>query len=405
MSFFSIKTTVAAAVFAVSALPAFAQDCGVESAHWIGEDETSSDIATASASMDKLSLVPLNGAYVSLFTLSEQANVRVEAAAQGGGDTVLQLLDQTGRVILEDDDSGGNGSARAETVLDAGTYCVSTRSFDGDVLMAHVRIGLIDHEPLTNGGGSTDNSDAPQCTPDTDAVQLSSGSIDSLFPDGAQATNSINDVAYYRFDLSGPTALSLTAENTSADPVLYLFSNSGELLAENDDFDGYNSRIDMSTPLPAGSYCVGVRALSDGDQPVTVSIFEYDEAAITAGIYDRAETSPPLDGSHPVEELGLLAGRQRVDLRSEGPAVWFSFEVDEPGLILIEGITVGDTDPVLTLFDDVGRQLAYNDDTGSTRDALVTAKVSPGTYVLAVTQAGESVGSIRLLLERYVAVE
>lgn len=401
----SLKATIAAVIFAASALPAFAQDCGVESAHWIGEDEASSDVATASSSLDKLSLVPLNGSYVSLFTLSEQANIRMEAVAQGGGDTVLQLLDSNGRIILEDDDSGGNGSARAETILDAGTYCVSTRSFDGAIMMAHVRIGLTDHEPLTDGTSSDGGTSAEVCTPDTPAEQLASDALNNLFPAGAQAVNSVNEVAFYRFTLSEASGFSITAENTAADPVLMLYSNSGELLAENDDFDGYNSRIDMSSQQPAGDYCIGLRALSDGNELVTVSVFGYDEAAITTGLYDRAETSPPLDGSHPVEDLGTLGGRQRVDLRSEGPAVWYSFEVDEPGLVLIEGIVVGETDPVLTLFDDVGRQLAYNDDTSDGRDALITAKVFPGTYVLAVTQAGEAVGSIRLLLERYVPVK
>ncbi len=407
MAHISIRTTLAALFVIGSAIPAFAQDamCGLDNnGYWIGDDEAGSDIATATDNLDKLSLVAANSVYVSLFTLSEQANVRMEAVAQGGGDTVVQLYDEVGRIILEDDDSGGDGSARAETLLDAGTYCLATRSFDGNTMMAHVRIGLSDFEPLTSGTSGGGGGGAAVCTSDTDALDLASGALDALLAEGVSATNSVDNTPFYRFTLDAPSALSLTAENVSADPVLELYSSTGELLAENDDTNGYNSRIDMSLPLAAGEYCVAVRALSDTSLPITVSVFAYDEASILTALYDAGNASPPLDGTHPVQDMGLVGARERVDQGLSDKAVWYSFDVEESGLILIEAIGVGESDPVLTLYDDLGRQVAYNDDTSAGRDAQISTRILPGTYVFAVTQAGGGSGAVRLLLERYVAV-
>ena len=105
-------TALAAALLAISALPAAAQEaaCGpsVPPGTWVGGAAATSDIATGGAPFDQLGEVPPAGYWVSNFTLSAEAAVRVEAQGRYGADPVIELYDATGTLVLTDDDSGGN---------------------------------------------------------------------------------------------------------------------------------------------------------------------------------------------------------------------------------------------------------------------------------------------------------
>ena len=83
--------------------------------------------------------------------------------------------------------------------------------------------------------------------------------------------------------------------------------------------------------------------------------------------------------------------------------MWYSFEVYEGGLVLIEAIAQGQGDPVLIMYDDLGRQVGYNDDSDGSLNSLLTVRVQPGTYLVAVKQLDHSTrGVIRMVFERYV---
>ena len=396
----------AAGLIFAAALPAAAQEnlCGGtgDNGQWIGGDAINSDITTAPDYMEQMALVLLRNEYVSLFTVSAGTDVRIEAAGRGNGDTIIDVRNETGEIILSDDDSGGMGASRGELFLDPGTYCVSMSSYDGSPLTGFVRVGRMEHEALTQGFDSEPMMGGEACTADTPAMDLSG----DVVAQDITAINTIDGTPFYRFTLAVDAPITLTAENPDADPVLTLYDNDGNLLAENDDFDGLNSRIDMQTALPAGTYCVGLRALSDAFQPVTLTIKGYDAAEVLNTLYARGEASPPLDGSYPVTSLGVIASRIRQDAQVTGETSWFAVEVEEAGLLLIEAIAQGNGDPVLVLFDDLGREIAYNDDFGSGLDSQVTARVQRGTYMIGVRQLDETVqGFIRILAERFVPAQ
>jgi hypothetical protein len=396
MSCFTLR--LAAAVLGLAATGANAQQtdlCGGigENGQWIGGDAAGSDISRAPDHLEQMALVMLRDEYVALFSLSDPGPVRVEAAARGTGDTVIDLYDAAGNIVASDDDSGGNTDSRAELTLDPGTYCLALRSFDGSPLTGLVRVGRPEHPPLTEGLGPTPVATRGTCDP----------SAATPITLGAPLSAPVETTPYYSFTLDQPTALSLTAENQNADPVLTLYDAQGDWLAENDDFEGLNSRIDMAEPLPAGQYCLAVDALGDTTLPVVTSVRDYDPEEVMQSLYDRAEAAPPLDGSYPVTDLGQVQTRQRTDARVGGAAAWHVVEVPAPGLLLIEAIAQGQGDPVLTLFDDLGRQLGHNDDSGGTLDSRLALRVQPGTYLVAVRQVDDSLQSvIRVLFERYV---
>ncbi|TBX27974.1 DVUA0089 family protein [Nioella sediminis] len=398
------STALAGALLTLMALPATAQEaaCGanVPAGDWVGGSASTSDIATATAPFNLVGAVPPGSYHVSNFTVSQPVPVRVEAQGQFGGDPVIELYDQSGTMVLTDDDSGGNWASRGELTLAPGTYCLATRSYGGGPIQADIRVGLVDHAALTMGSGG---SNIQACTAGTPATPLGNGPIDQVAGQEARATNSVNGAPYYRFTLSTPTPVSIRAENQSADPYIYIYDAQGLLLDENDDYNSLNARVDFPEPLPAGSYCIGMRALNNPDLPVEVSVQVYSEANMMQDLYANGEASPPPDGSaFPVVQLGDLTTMLINDGTVGADARWLSFNVPEGGLVLIDAVGIGMSDPMIALFDGVGRELAFNDDANNSLDSQIAARVAPGTYMLAVMQYHRQNGAIRVAIERYV---
>lgn len=391
-------STLAACLLGMAAMPALAQDanlCGGAGAQgqWLGGDEANSDISGTFDYLEQMALVLMRNEYVGLFNVSVPGDYRIEAAGNGSGDTVIDIRDASGEIVISDDDSGGNAASRAETFLNPGTYCVSLRSFDGSPLTGFVRVSRPEHEPLTEGFMMDDGMMGGEC-------DLSMAQPIEL---GQSMTSAINATPYYSLNLANPTAISMTAENENADPVLSLYDSNGDWLAENDDFDGLNSRIDMADTLPAGQYCIGLHALSDEFAPVTLTVSEYDPEEVMMSLFARGEAAPPLDGVYPVTKLGEITTRLRQDVNVGGDAAWYAFDVYDGGLMLVEAIAQGQGDPVLFMYDDLGRQVGYNDDADGTLNSLLTVRIQPGTYLVAVKQLdGATQGFIRLVFERYV---
>ncbi len=400
--------------FTVLALPVAAQGlCGGvgDNGQWIGGTEDMSDVTTATTHMEQMALVLMGNEYVALFNVSAATDVRVEAEGRGAGDPVIDLRNAAGDIVVSDDDSGGNGASRAELFLDPGTYCLSMRSYDGTPMTGFVRVGLLSHEALTDGmtaieeppideeyyGGTCDLAAA---TP------MATGAIDDMLAGGVTLTATATDAPYLSFQLASDQMITVTAENETADPVIAIYDEYGNWIGENDDYNGLNSQIDISYPLYAGNYCITVSALSDAAAPITVTVKAYDQAAGLLGMYDRGEAAPPMDGSYPITMLGALDQRIRQDIQTNDMTTWFAMDVKQGGLIVIEAVTNGMGDPTLVLFDDFGRQVAYNDDANNTLDSMIAARVLPGTYLVGVRQIGGAQQVLtRMLFERYVPAE
>lgn len=411
--------TTAVVGLSAGAVSAQVVSCGGIGAagQWMGGTPDASDISTAAGPLTLSGLpVALDGSTVGFFSLSAAGDVRLEAQPVDGGDSVIELYDEAGALLVTDDDSGGGWASRAETLLQPGNYCAVTRGYAGGGLVTDMRVGRLEHETITEGlsGGFFGGGGDPffvgidPCTSDTLAVELSTGSLDGvLFDGGVSASNTITAVPYYRFTLDSPQAISVRAENPSADPYIYFFDGNGTLMAENDDYESLNSRIDFTSALPAGTYCIGMRSLSNPDLPVTVSVVGYDAAAALAELYSSGDAAPPMDGSFPIIDLGVLPGRTVRDAQISGQeATWFAFEITQQGAVVIDAVEVTDSDPVIILYNDLGQELAFNDDSGGSLNSQITARVGAGRYLLAVRQYSDSYqGIIRIATERYVPAQ
>jgi len=396
-----------------TALPGLAQGlCGGvgDNGQWIGGDEATSDIATSDAYLEQLALVLAANEYVANFTLSAPMDIRIEAEGRGVGDPVIDIRDASGNIIASDDDSGGNGASRYEGYFEAGSYCMSMRSYDGAPMTGFVRVGRLEHEALTDGF-ITDEPFADPALAGCDMAMLTylgdGTSVDGMLASGGvSGTASVDEVPFWGFVLNDYTRLTIRAENESADPYITLYDEFGNYLAENDDYEGLNSQLDTGYELSPGGYCLAMSALTDTSLPITVSMTEYDAQAAMLTMYGTAEASPPLDGSYPVTRLGDLANRLRTDVQTTTDATWFAFDVGRAGLVVIEAVSGDAGDPSLTLFDDLGRFIAFNDDANETFDPMLVARVMPGTYLVAVRQLDNADATLtRMVFEHYLAAE
>ena len=406
------------ALFAAFAGQAAAQgvSCGGvgDGAPWLGQTRAASDIASVGGALSLGAVQVQPGTRVAaLFTLSAPMQVRLEAAPTDAfGDTIVELFDATGRLVVLDDDSGGGLASRAEPELAPGDYCIAVTGYAGSGVTANLQVSRLEMASLTPGlaGGFAGTEGMPPfvgvqpCLPSTPAVALGQGPVDGQLMQGVRAVNTISGAPYYRFTLASPQSLTIQAENPSADPYIYVFDGSGALLAENDDYDSLNSRIDFTRPLAAGDYCIAMRSLADPNLPVTVTVSGFDARAMLSEQYSAGEVAPPLDGSWPVENLGLLPPQVTRDWRVPGEsAQWFSMEVPTAGLILVTADEVSDSDPVITLFDASGNMVGMNDDSNGTLNSQLAVPVQPGRYMLAVRQYAPSYqGVIRIGVGRYV---
>ncbi|MBS1301934.1 DVUA0089 family protein [Loktanella sp. SALINAS62] len=392
-----------------SATPVFAQNpnCAGSggSGVWIGGTAENSDIATIDSFAEQMALVLNGNQYASVFTLSAPATTRIEAQGRGNGDPVLALFGPDGVEILTDDDSGGGGAARAEVDLDPGTYCAIVRSYDNAPMTAFVRIGRDDTEALTDG--TDDTPFQPTNPPGAEQAGCdASESFGTLAQNGAPLSvdAAAADGGILRFDLTEPMAITITASNEDADPLIRLNGPDGASLGENDDYDGLNARLDMTDPLAPGTYCIGLDALGDPTLPITVAVTAYDPAAALQALYARGDAAPPMDDSYPITELGVLENTLQKDIDTSGDTTWFSVTMPESGLILTEAnsIATATGDPWLVMFDAAGRKIAQNDDAGMDTNALMTARVAAGTYLIGLKQIGGGQAWVRLLMERFI---
>jgi len=365
---------------------------------WVGGDSSNSDLSTLTAALDADGRIPAEGQLVRLFSLAAETDVRLEVAGRPTGDPFVTVLGADGVQVAADDDSGGDYAARVETTLAPGTYCLVARGYDSEPIDAAVRLGRADHEPLTASEGEN-----LSCMSDA-LPALGGGPLDGdALAAGVRVSSTAGRTPAWSLTLATPTTLTVSARSSSGDPVLTLRDENGSVLAENDDAEGTNSRIDVPRELPAGEYCVQLDDLGGPDNMIDVALAPYDPVAARLRQIEAGDFAPLAADEVPVRTLGSVETSLISDVAVSDKAEWLSFEMPEDGLLLIEAIGQG-VDPMIVLFDRVGRRLAENDDGSSGLDSLLAERLRAGTYRVAVKLANgqDAIGNVRVLLERYL---
>lgn len=385
------------------------QACGGD-VQWLRGD-SGEDITAGSAPLT--AQVQVTGGQQAMFAFRVSADsqaLRVEASAMDG-DPAIALLTGDGDLIDENDDTPGSLNPALETSVGPGVYCVEVRSVGDRAMSAMLQVSRPEQAALLANEGQGTGIDAiAPCTVDTPAAALVSGALDASLDQGAvTVTQDGMQTGYYRFSLSQPASVTLRAASPTLDPAMRLFDAQGALLAQNDDADGLNARLDFASALGAGDYCIAVAALSAQPGELTVTAERLDVQAFLRNAYRKGELSPPVDGSYPIQTVDLAQMKQTVVLH-DGAAQWLGFDLDQPTVVIVSayGALVG-ADPRLVLFAASGAVAGENDDADGGTDArLGPLLLEPGRYHLGVVDAGRndgSTGSIRpigLIFDRFL---
>lgn len=278
-------------------------------------------------------------------------------------DPMLALYDSSGAQIGMDDDGGDGLNSYLEfTAPTTGNYYVGARGFGEDASGAYV---------LTAHAG-----DVP-ATVETDA----SLSADGDYREGALAPAGDRD--WYRVDLAEGQSLRIAMDSSTSgdplgDPFLVLYGPDGAEVARDDDGgDGLNAFLEHTATV-AGPHYVEARGF-------------VDEAS---GRY-LISIVPGEIGSTPDAAQALQAnGDPRMSfIGTAGDVDWFVIEMVEgrPYRINVESAEPGAlADPMLTLYDSSGTQVAQDDDGGRGLNAFLSyASPTGGPYFVGVSSYGD----------------
>ncbi|MGL5010088.1 MAG: hypothetical protein ACRC6I_09410 [Paracoccaceae bacterium] len=411
--------TLAAGVWVVSAFAAAAQEAAPESgpvcagvaSTWIGGTAEGSVVGTDSAPLVQQASASASQVPVFAFRIDGAAQeTRIEAAAVAGGDPYITLTAPDGRILVENDDYGGGLNAQAVSLLEPGDYCVRLSSVGGEAISATVQVSRTDQTALLPEAADTTIA---ACLPSTEKTPLADGPLGAALAAGRVSRDIGSGVAYLGFDLAEEASLTLRAESEMLDPQIKLYDGAGVLLAENDDADGLNARLDFLTALPPGSYCLAAGPLSAGEGTVNVSVETLDRDSYLRGAWRRGELAPPEGADYPVQAIDLAKEKETMMLH-DGAAQWLAFDIPEETVLIVSSFgQLTGADTRLTLFGASGIPVATADDSEAGLDAkLGPVVLGAGRYRLAVMDVGSTEGAtggpirpIGLVFERFTRVK
>ncbi len=306
--------------------------------------------------------------------LEEGQSYRFTLDASGDdpiGDPLIRLHDASGAEVGVDDDGGeGLNSYLEFTAPSTGNYFVEASSFTGDAT-----------------GGYTLSAHAGDIPADntTDASLSSEGD----YREGMLAPAGDRD--WYRLDLAEGQAVRIGMQVTGTpdsigDPYLIVYGPDGaEITRDDDGGDNLDSYLEVQAAT-AGTYFVEARGFSED------ATGRYAINVVGGEIGAGADGAEALMGN----------GDPRTSLiGAPGDADWFAIELVEgrPYRIMVDGMDPNALgDPMLTLYDSTGTQIAADDDGGRGLNSyLYFASPTGGTYFAAVSAYdGQSTGRYQI---------
>ncbi|MCB9450502.1 MAG: SH3 domain-containing protein [Anaerolineaceae bacterium] len=313
------------------------------------------------------------------------------AATSGDLDPLLVLLGPDGQEVSRNDDAAPN--TRDAHLLDL------TLAVPGDYVILATRYQ--EAQGLSEGGFTLSLSAQANAQPSSDVP------VGEPIQVNVPVNGTLNDDHYISFfSLTGGAGdaynIAMTASSGDLDSLLIVLGPDGREIARNDD-ESTNSR---------NSFIGGFHLPESGRYTIIATRFDGQDGA-SDGDYQLAVT-----GANPTApQSGVFAQPIGYNQHAEGSisnAIYeqiYIFRGNQGDLVSARLIaTTGDLDTLLIIQDNVGKQLAYNDDDpeGNTSDSFIRPLVLPkdGFYALVATRYQRSTGSsagafnLELTLER-----
>lgn len=302
----------------------------------------------------------------------------------GDLDPQLELATTDGLVLVtNDDDPNAEGTLDAEistyTILEDGVYLVIATRFgreSGQTEGSYVL--FVERIPVESLGTAPENA--------------------RLIDYGATHSGTIDDTIFARFfhfQANRGDVITATLSGTSGDldPALKLMSSDlNELARDDDSGDGRDARIaGFTIPATAKYYLVATRSdEQDGRTEGEFALEISGRPGVAGGqaleIMYGATVSGRIDSTTATEEY-LFFGQQGDTIR------------------ITMSRASGDLDSLVTLYDSDRKQIAFDDDSGEEKDALISNYVLPrdDMYILAASrferELGQTSGAYILTLE------
>ncbi|MDX1995303.1 MAG: PPC domain-containing protein [bacterium] len=329
------------------------------------------------------------------FTFEGEAGQTITATLTSTDfDPYLQLVNASGDVLAEDDDSAGRLNSQIVFELpESGSYALVVTSF---------RAISSEGNEIATGNFNL------QLSADGDVVQQPTGEpTEPAQPAGdtiafGDRVNGTLEEAELRiaFEATAGQIASISLESNAFDPYVLLEGPGGEVIAEDDDSgDSLNSLL--VTELPEnGTYTIVITSfsaiVSDGE--------DFATGDFTLTLTEESEPRPidpttePTEPTEPVEAVdgGAIAVGDTVEgtLTEAAPSINYTFEGQAGELVTITMISE-DFDTYLILFDG-GTEVARDDDSAGNLDSRIGPIALPesGTYTILATSFGiETSGS------------
>ncbi len=343
-----------------------------------------------------------NANYYEVWFFTGTKGDRVQILMEGDGnlDPYLGLIDGASeQVLLEDDDSGGNGNAYIETTLPG----------SGEFVIVATRYGLdtgssAGRYTLTLLGGNSPTNVSTTTT--TGPVEVSPGVFYmGDLPLGEPVSGTLSDSAYaqvYSVELQAGdefAAVMYAAEGSLLDPYLIFATEAGDALAEDDDsgVQAEGGKFDALLQVTIPQSGVYLLAATRSGVDVGKSSGDY---VLYAGILNET----PVVQEQPVQQdlpPGMAyMGEIAVGATVSGTIAADSFfHIYEYAGTAGEQITVtmvgsGGLDAYLGILDPNDNVIAEDDDSAGGSNAQISIRLpESGSYLIVATRSGLDAGS------------
>ncbi len=188
-----------------------------------------------------------------------------------------------------------------------------------------------------------------------------------------------SDAHTFRFEVTEADRVRINLTSADADSFLYLITEDGVRITENDDGGaGVNARIERT--LAPGIYLVeattvGGRARGPANFSLSVSYVEGCDIIDLGALLPGADLTA--SGSWNID----TCGSRFVEAH---PAYGYSFTLPQAGTVRVD-LESEEGDPVLSMASATGNVIGANDDGGGGRNARIEQFLQPGVYLIEAT--------------------
>ena len=322
--------------------------------------------------LDAADCLQLDGAFGDRWRLSlpGQTNVRIDLNSSAF-DTFLELQDELGNPIAQNDDAGNSISSRLIQPLQAGSYIILVRSLG----------------PGETGSYQLLVSEGPDCSP-VGALQLGQ-TIAGMLADDDCLSEVDGSQDHWSLSLTSAQKLRIDLQSADFDEVVLVRDRLGNIifLAEESSTIGHAR---LESQLSAGEWTISVAS----------------NAPTARGSYDlTVDVAPPCT---PGTDL-VLGESVAGDISSSDCLINLGAPADSFGINITEEAAIRfhmkspDFDPLLTLRDATGILITFGLEGAGNGNAWIRETLGPGSYIVIAGATNlTAVGSYQLTVSEIV---